>query len=735
MKLIEKIPQKLLDATNEFAKDLEWARRVPIYEVHKWWARRLGSVFRAILLSSIEEESISPDVIWHKFCEGSKDKKDIIILDPFMGGGTTVVEAVRLGLKVIGVDINPIAFFVTKKEIEPLDMKGFEEVLIKLEETAGSFIKKYYITKCQKGHTADVIYFFWIKTLNCPRCSKEIKLFPDYVLLDKENKKIVVCPKCLNLNEVKTIKTNLECNFCKNIFNPKKGVSSRGYYECSHCGYRERIVDFIKRRNKPLNTYLFALQGYCRICGKFFKKADSYDHNVFKKAKAEYNKRKNTLLIPHQKIPVEGRSDKRPVNHGYVYFKDMFNERQLLCLGYLLKEITKIKDKNLREFFLIAFSDSLDANNMFCKFESKWDKISLFFGLHAYHPIERPTENNVWGTKYGRGSFIKCVEKLKKAKIYCEKPYERIIKKGKRISVFPKGEKISAQIVSDFKELKKRKGRAILKCQSSEDLSFIPDESVDLVITDPPYFDNVQYSELSDFFYVWLRLGLKDIYSFFKPEYSYRENEIVQNDRKNKNIEFFSESIKKVFRECKRVLKKEGLLVFTFHHTKLWAWESMGNVLLDSGFYVSHSVFVRSEGKSGFHSSEGNIKYDSILVCRKRPSNFKEHRWEMLKKQILIDSTKWIKRTLNSGMSMNEVDVFTVLMGKTLEYYTKAYPEVKESKNPVLLFDALHEINKLIKEAVKEIYKETKKEKEVYKEKVKQLVLFVKESKTNYRIE
>lgn len=161
---------------------------------------------------------------------------------------------------------------------------------------------------------------------------------------------------------------------------------------------------------------------------------------------------------------------------------------------------------------LIAFSDCLDANNMFCKYEIEWHKISLFFGLHAYHPIERPTENNVWGTEYGRSTFVKCFEKVRKAKVFCEKPHERLtIDNNKRYSKQTGNERIEGDIVERFDEIEKTEHAALLNCDTAEDLSFIPNRSVDAVITDPPYFDNIQYSELADFFYVWLRLGLKDL--------------------------------------------------------------------------------------------------------------------------------------------------------------------------------------------------------------------------------
>jgi len=411
----------------------------------------------------------------------------------------------------------------------------------------------------------------------------------------------------------------------------------------------------------------------------------------------------------------------------------MFNERQLLCLSRLLEEILKIPDINIRELMLIAFSDCLDANNMFCKYEIQWHKISLFFGLHAYHPIERPTENNIWGTEYGRGTFVKCFEKLRRAKAYCKHPYERPLKgEDKRFGKPTNNECIEANVVKDFNALKQVNRSALLRCDTAEDLSFIPDRSVDAVITDPPYFDNIQYSELADFFYVWLRLGLKDTYPWFKPDFSSRANEIVQNEKMGKTMEFFNKELKKVFGECHRVLKDEGLLVFTFHHNKLWAWESIGNILLDSGFYISATPIVRSEGKSGFHSSKGNIRYDSILVCRKRPSKWKDVNWSSLKEHILKDAILWTQKTLRSGMLITEVDVFTIIMGKTLEYYTKAYPNVKHYNEGITLAEALNEMKDFADHVTESSRPEQPALPKFHAKKAEQLALFIRESREKY---
>jgi adenine-specific DNA methylase len=731
MKFIEKsFP---VDYLNPVAM-AEGNAKKPIYQMHKWWARRLGSVFRMVILATFSDENQSDNDIWHMFCNGA-NLNGAIVLDPFMGGGTTIVEALRLGCKVIGIDINPVAWFITKKEIEPVELKELDDAFRNLEKTAGSYIKRYYCTKCPKGHNAEVMYFFWVKVAKCKYCGTKIKLFPNYELSQRISFNVVLCPQCLQVFGIKEYNPKTKCPDCGEIFDPRKGVCRKGMFWCPRCNKEERVLEAIDENEGRLEVELHALEGYCRSCGRFFKRVDSDDIALWEKARVEYNVRKDKLLIPRQKIPTEGRSDPRPVNHGYTHFFHMFNERQLLCLSYLLEEILKIPDTNIRELMLIAFSDCLDANNMFCKYEIQWHKISLFFGLHAYHPIERPTENNIWGIEYGRGTFVKCFEKVRRAKAYCKKPYERLLKNdNKHFSKHTGNECIEANIVQDFDTLKEINRAALLRCDTGENLSFIPDKSVDAVITDPPYFDNIQYSELADFFYVWLRLGLKDLYPWFNLELSSRPNEIVQNERMGKNIEFFNEGLKKVFAESHRVLKDDGLLVFTFHHNKLWAWESIGKILLDTGFYISATPVVRSEGKSGFHSSKGNIRYDCVLVCRKRPSEFKDVNWSSLKEHIVKEAILWTRRTLQSGMLISEVDVFTIIMGKTTEYYTKAFPNLKRHNELLTLGEALNEMKDFSEHITKTSHSELPPLPKSYAMKAEQLTLFIKESREKYEV-
>ncbi len=703
----------------------------PVYRMHKWWARRLGSVFRTIIISTFSPDDESEASVWRKFCHGA-DLAGKVILDPFMGGGTTVVEALRLGGKVIGVDINPVAWFVSKQEISVVDLEALDAAFVELEQTVGRRIKTFYQTSCPAGHPAEVMYYFWVKTAACVRCGAQVRLFPNYELSRRDHIHVCLCPQCLQIIETTEYNSRTTCHECGMVFDPRQGISGRGVFCCPHCNEKQKLLEAVERKGSALDMELHALEGYCETCGRFFKRIDAQDRNRWEQAKAEFEQHKDTLLFPRQPIPTEGRSDPRPVNHGYTHFWQMFNERQLLCLSLLLEHILRLPDQNIRELMLTAFSDCLNTNNMFCKYEVEWHKISLFFSLHAFHPIERPAENNVWGAAFGRGTFVKCFEKVRKAKVYCRQPYERLLDmKGERYSQHTGDERIEGQLVSAFEELTQTERAALLYCQSSEDLSFIPDKSVDAVITDPPYFDNVQYSELADFFYVWLRLALKDSYSWFEPELSNRPHEIVKNDKLGKTADFFNRGLRQVFTECRRVLRDDGLLVFTFHHNKVWAWEGLAQLLLDAGFYVSATPIVRSEGRGEVHSSEGNIRYDCILVCRKRPAPFTQQNWSSLIASILEDAVLWTRRTLESGMPVLEVDVFTIVMGKTVEYYTRAFAN-GHTAQIVTLAQALKEMAECVDYISAGVTMKPDLPR-VAVEKVEQLALFIAESRTRFR--
>ena len=450
---------------------------------------------------------------------------------------------------------------------------------------------------------------------------------------------------------------------------------------------------------------MYAIEYYCPHCReRGYKKAEDYDRELYLKAKEEFERRKGDLLFPRQEIPI-GEKTREPLNYNYKYFYQMFNERQLLCLSTLLQEILKIKDENIKEYMILTFSDMLQTNNMFCRYEPDTRKITVTGGgYHAYWPPLAPTENNIWGTKFGRGTFKRVFRKTERAKSYCEYPYEIKVLNNKTQKVILMN-LVYGLFTDSFMDLLNGKGNLIIKSQTSEDLSFIPDRSVDAVITDPPYYDNVMYSEIADFFYVWQRLALKDKYECYESEYSPRAREIIKNEVQGKDDDFFLRGLTRVFRECNRVLKDDGLMAFTFHHERSKAWASTLRAILEAyeegwpRFVITAIYPVRSEGRSGVHG--GGIRYDIIIVCRKSFEEPKRISWETLKDQIHERAREVLERLWLSDRELRDEDMFVIAMGKCLELYSKHYPNIYRHGRKVEVEEAVSDIDDIIDSLLK----------------------------------
>lgn len=168
----------------------------PIYQMHKWFARRASSVFRAILLGALKPAGTDIMEEFYKDHTHDPDTNGKVILDPFMGGGTTVVEALRLGCKVIGIDLNPVAWFIVKTEVEPVELdelKAAFERLANRKTSSGRTVREellsHYKTRCPAcgNEDAEIIYVFWVKSAICtnPECKKQVPLFSDYLVAQK----------------------------------------------------------------------------------------------------------------------------------------------------------------------------------------------------------------------------------------------------------------------------------------------------------------------------------------------------------------------------------------------------------------------------------------------------------------------------------------------------------------------------------------------------------------------
>ena len=246
-------------------------------------------------------------------------------------------------------------------------------------------------------------------------------------------------------------------------------------------------------------------------------------------------------------------------------------------------------------------------------------KLHHLFNYHAMPLTTTPVENSVWGMgSEGAGTFVNCYLRYRNAKNYCQQPFDRFKNtNGNVYTLVSEKEKIEAAFVSSFQEMQHTPRSAYLLCGDSSRLPSIPDKSVDFVITDPPYFDSIHYSELSNFFYVWLRSAVT--HEYFSLPHVPTEAEAIVNQGMDKGEKEYQNLLAAVFAESGRVLKDRGKLIFTFHHTKWKPWWTVLQALIQSGFRVSESFPVMSEYKVNPHiRNKQSLDMDLVLICEKK---------------------------------------------------------------------------------------------------------------------
>ena len=260
--------------------------------------------------------------------------------------------------------------------------------------------------------------------------------------------------------------------------------------------------------------------------GKFFKRFSVSDTRRLQQAESLWERNKETLPYPKSVVPLGEKTKSGLLAHHYNYWHQMFAPRQLLALSTLLQGIMAESDQVLREFLLCAFSNTLEGNNLFVRnIPSRQTPGGTapagVFARHDFQPKATCCEQNVWGTVSGNNTFVSRMKMLEDGirfrNSWCD---------GQEII-----DPVRSSSTADLKSVAAHEGIA------SSVLA------VAHVITDPPYVGNVNYAELADFFYVWLRLSLKDIYPQFGPEYTPKTEEIIENSVRGKSIKDFYEGL------------------------------------------------------------------------------------------------------------------------------------------------------------------------------------------------
>ena len=586
----------------------------PIIAVHKWFARRPGSLFRGLLLSEFGNRPVEETYYRANSFEG------ITIADPFMGGGTPLLEANRIGCNVIGADINPMAAWIVREEIEAIDLRAYVKEAEGLLDRLSQEVGHLYKTRCPitGRQDADVKYFLWVKTGRCKECQEEFDLFPGYVLAEdaRHTSYVLVCPSCGDLNEVDDPSHPGACQCTTPL--TAEGPVRRNKCACPHCG---QINSAPFHGEGPPSHRLFAIEYYNSDLkerpGRLFKKPDRDDDSRAKEAEAAW-KSLTPLFVPEDAIP-EGDESSRLRRWGYKRFRELFSARQLLGLETIARLVARVEDRRLRSALATNLSDLLRYQNMLCRYDTMALKSLDIFSIHGFPVGFIQVESNLLGIRNGNalpvgsGGWINVIEKYARAKRYCTEPFEVAFEGKRKLMLRVRGEWIGEKN-PEYPAAHAR--RVDIRCASATEIA-LPPSSLDAVFTDPPYYGMVQYGELMQFCYVWLRKLMGGNFPGLDLVTTRHIGELTGNQTAERGLAHFAEGLANVYGRMAQALKPGAPLVFTYHHNRQDAYLAVGMAILDAGLTCSASLPCPAEMGASIHiHGTASSIVDTVFVCR-----------------------------------------------------------------------------------------------------------------------
>lgn len=572
----------------------EAQRPRPVYTAHRWFARRFGTAMRALLVASVTRPD---DDFWAAF-DGAADLTGTSVADLFVGGGTILYEAHRLGATTYGADIDPVACAVTQFELgadsrpDPLDI--LDQVL-----KAGEDQRALYRTRGPKGDAREAVHIFWVQQITCGSCEDTFDAHPDHLIArNGDNGDWVFCASCGDVTVTTADSAELKCR-CGQTTDLRGGPLSRGTVTCPTCSHRESLINYARRTGEQPRFRMFAIESITadpgrpkmvRMKDRVIHAATPADQEIYDAASSALHPMRGSL--PNRTIPRTGRSDNRLTAYNYSRYTDLFNDRQQLHLARLLRIIADLPSDH-HHAYALAMSNHLLASNKLCRYTATYRQVTPLFTLRAFVHTARPVELNPWLTSVGRGTYPNSVRKIAKAIAYAKSPTEYT----------PTG----------FAPVPNRQPGVAFDVRNTDSahLPHIPDATMDLVVTDPPYLDNIDYSELADFFVPWLAATNLVTDAGAPPTAS-----LAAKGRSETDASTFADGLARCFAEGARILRPEGRFVFTFQHRSDRAWDALGTAIRRAGLHVVTVFPMNGDSQTSLHRHAGSSTWDAVFVLR-----------------------------------------------------------------------------------------------------------------------
>jgi putative DNA methylase len=471
-------------------------------------------------------------------------------------------------------------------------------------------------------------------------------------------------------------------------------LAKKSTFACAADGTPNDVLESINASGKTGPIGAYAIQAYSSqrdeegfpYGGRFFASANLAER--LNHACKEWEERRGADLSgywPTDEVMGGLETSVRTPLHKYHYHRwsEFFTPLQLLVHAQLLRAICENRSASESTKLLVlgGFQQYLRNNNLFSIWNWQRDTPEPFLSKNNMQPPARPIENCVFH-RFGRGNWLSCVEGILETLKWKAEPWEVMVNSDQTRSA---GD--NSQAAKSHKVLTgdSPASPASLTCGSATDIQALRSNSCDLVITDPPFGDIMQYAELSAFFYVWLRLALAKSYpEQFGPPTPPLLMEAVENSQRHgkDSASFYQRALTESWKESFRVMKPGGILAFTFYHDKDEPWFAVLESLFRAGFYLEAAYPIRSDETKGEGGNPGTfgaqkVEYDIIHVCRKQMTEPQPISWARLRRQI-VDDVRDLKRLLEQhrtdGLPAADLDV--IRRGKALEHFSRHYGKV-----------------------------------------------------------
>ncbi|MCC6769771.1 MAG: DUF1156 domain-containing protein [Gemmatimonadaceae bacterium] len=648
---------------------------------------------------------------WFAAEAGRAGLSNPVVLDPTAGGGSIPFESVRLGLRTFANDLNPVASLIERATVEWPQQHGIavHRDFVKLTRAwTARVADKLGVAFPQNGlpDRIDTTYL-WARTITCVYCDGLIPLSPNWRLAPDGTGVRLTAHMQAGPGA-----SDRRCTFevVQSASQHALGTVSDGDVTCPFpdCG---RVIDSESVKEKAqaggMGEQLFAVVYKRRIvspgkigkAGKVGKAREKWERgyrapddrdiagaDVQSHLSREMPRWEALDLVPNELFPPICNDD-RPIRYGMPRWRDHFSPRQLFvqCTAVeaycdLLREAessARLTDVQRASFgyLALALDKMRDYNSRMTRWHSGRELIVNTFDRHDFafkwSYAEMAPMIDGLGYDWAFNSTAKCIEEL----IVLSRP--DVVMGKSQHHVTDLGLFGGAGFVPP---------PVTMSCRSADSLSHITDESVDVVVMDPPYYDNLMYAELSDFFYVWLKRTAGHVFpELFTRGLTDKQNEAVaspakfQGEPNARRLAFqdYQERMASIFTECRRVLKPDGVMTLMFTHKATGAWDALATGLMDASFSISASWPINTESESSLHIRDKSAAKSTIfLVCRPRPVGVKnteaDRYWEDVEPLVARAVRKRVSEFQTAGIG--GVDLYLASFGPALEEFSRHWP-------------------------------------------------------------